>query len=82
MNKMDSASANFNQSTVHGDEDIFIEKNQNGVETYVFDPYNPLNVQIDKNEIKGAINSIVELERLLPRTPVQPLNSAIREPNN
>jgi energy-coupling factor transporter ATP-binding protein EcfA2 len=34
------------------------------------------------NEIKGAINSIVELERLLPRTPVQPLNSAISQPNN
>ena len=34
------------------------------------------------NEIKGAINSIVELERLLPRTPVQPINSTIREPNN
>jgi dsRNA-specific ribonuclease len=42
-------------SSFHGDEDIFIEKNQNGVETYVFDPYNPLNIQIDKNEIKQIL---------------------------
>ena len=34
------------------------------------------------NEIQSAINSIVELERLSPRTPVQPLSSAISEPNN
>ena len=32
------------------DEDIRIEKNINGVETYVFDPYNPLNKLISKTE--------------------------------
>ena len=30
-------------SATHLDDDIIIEKNQNGTETYIFDPYNPLN---------------------------------------
>lgn len=33
------------------DDDIRIEKNQNGVETYLFDPFNPLNKSISENEI-------------------------------
>ena len=33
------------------DDDIRIEKNSLGQETYVFDPYNPLNKQISKNDI-------------------------------
>ena len=27
-------------------DDIRIEKNANGIDTFVFDPYNPLNVEI------------------------------------
>ena len=37
------------------DEDIRIEKNINGVETYVFDPYNPLNKLISKTEIENIM---------------------------
>jgi dsRNA-specific ribonuclease len=33
------------------DDDIRIEKNQNGVDTYIFDPYNPLNKLITEDEI-------------------------------
>jgi dsRNA-specific ribonuclease len=34
------------------DDDIRIEKNANGTEIYVFDPYNPLNVEITKPEVE------------------------------
>jgi dsRNA-specific ribonuclease len=37
------------------DEDITIEKNQFGVETYVFNPYNPLNKQITDQEIRSIL---------------------------
>jgi dsRNA-specific ribonuclease len=33
------------------DDDIRIEKNANGIETYIFDPYNPLNKAIGENDI-------------------------------
>jgi len=33
------------------DEDIRIEKNANGIETYIFDPYNPLNKAINESDI-------------------------------
>jgi dsRNA-specific ribonuclease len=33
------------------DDDIRIEKNQNGIDTYIFDPYNPLNKLITEDEI-------------------------------
>lgn len=39
----------------HSDDDIRVEKNQFGVETYVFDPYNPLNTMITVNEIQGIL---------------------------
>jgi len=41
----------------HLDDDIIIEKNQNGVETYVFDPYNPLNKLINENEIQSILRN-------------------------
>ena len=37
------------------DEDIRIEKNSNGQETYIFDPYNPLNKQISDVEIQQVL---------------------------
>ncbi len=37
------------------DDDIHIEKNQNGVETYIFDPYNPLNKLITKEHVEGIL---------------------------
>jgi dsRNA-specific ribonuclease len=39
------------------DEDIRVERNQYGVETYIFDPYNPLNKLISKNEIEKILRS-------------------------
>ena len=41
----------------HLDDDIIIEKNQNGVETYIFDPYNPLNKLITENEIQSILKN-------------------------
>src|SRR6056300_1969733 len=38
------------------DEDIRIEKNVNGVESYIFDPYNPLNKVITEGEIKEILS--------------------------
>jgi dsRNA-specific ribonuclease len=37
------------------DDDIRVEKNQNGVDTYIFDPYNPLNKIISPNEIQNIL---------------------------
>jgi dsRNA-specific ribonuclease len=48
MNKMNVSSAQL-------DDDIRIEKNAQGVETYVFDPYNPLNKQITESDIRGIL---------------------------
>ena len=38
-----------------GDDDIRVEKNQNGVDTYIFDPYNSLNKIISPNEIQNIL---------------------------
>ena len=38
------------------DEDIRIEKNINGVESYIFDPYNTINKVITEDEIKGILS--------------------------
>ncbi len=38
------------------DEDIRIEKNTNGQDTYIFDPYNPLNKLISKDEIESIMS--------------------------
>jgi dsRNA-specific ribonuclease len=37
------------------DEDIRIEKNSQGIDTYIFDPYNPLNKQITDKEIQQIL---------------------------
>ena len=37
------------------DEDIIIQKNVNGEDTYLFDPYNPLNKLITNNEIEDIL---------------------------
>ena len=37
------------------DEDIRIEKNNQGIDTYIFDPYNPLNKVISKDEIQNIM---------------------------
>jgi len=42
-------------TTLIGDDDIRIEKNAQGIETYIFDPYNPLNKLITEEEIKNLL---------------------------
>jgi hypothetical protein len=37
------------------DDDVRIEKNQNGVDTYIFDPYNPLNKPISNMEVQDIL---------------------------
>lgn len=39
----------------NGDDDIRVEKNQNGIDTYIFDPYNSLNKIISTNEIQNIL---------------------------
>ena len=43
------------QNNMNIDDDIRIEKNSSGVETYVFDPYNPLNKLIQKEQIETIL---------------------------
>ena len=50
------------------DEDISIEKNANGVDTYIFDPYNSLNKQIEESDIRAI------LEKYGIRTPIHNIN--------
>ena len=33
------------------DEDIRVEKDHNGVDKYIFDPYNPLNIEVSEDDI-------------------------------
>ena len=48
----------FNSSTnIYGDNDIRVEKNNNGIDTYIFDPYNPLNKVISQSEIQGFLKN-------------------------
>ena len=37
------------------DHDIRVEKNHNGVETYIFDPFNPLNISITEKEVQDIL---------------------------
>ena len=37
------------------DDDIRVEKNQQGIDTYIFDPYNPLNKQITDADIHSIL---------------------------
>jgi len=39
------------------DEDIRVEKNAQGIDTYIFDPYNPLNKQITDKEIEQVLGN-------------------------
>lgn len=39
------------------DDDIRIEKNQNGIETYIFDPYNPLNKSITQEDVQLILHN-------------------------
>jgi len=65
-------------------DDIHIEKNQSGIDTYVFDPYNNVNVQINKSQIEKilktyGINAPVFNDNLYKRAFVQ--RSYIKRPD-
>lgn len=49
--------ANYNGGFTHSDDDIHVEKNQNGVDVYVFEPYNPLNKIISLNDIQTILKN-------------------------
>ena len=44
-----------NVENITQDDDIRIEKNENGTEIYIFDPYNSLNKLINKNEVQQIL---------------------------
>jgi dsRNA-specific ribonuclease len=50
MNNKTNTTVIFNNN-----DDIRLEKNQNGTETYIFDPYNPLNKIISIGEIQNIL---------------------------
>lgn len=37
------------------EEDIRVEKDVNGIENYIFDPFNPLNIEISENDITAIL---------------------------
>ena len=45
----------MNTFNLMNDEDVRIEKNQQGIDTYIFDPYNPLNKVIFTDEIQNIL---------------------------
>jgi dsRNA-specific ribonuclease len=45
----------MNTTTIYADADILVEKNANGAETYVFDPYNPLNALISQTDVQNIL---------------------------
>ena len=45
-----------NQTKQVIEEDIRIEKNEQGIETYLFDPYNPLNNAISQNDVQNILS--------------------------
>lgn len=40
---------------LNGDDDIRIEKTEEGTDIYIFDPYNPLNKEITQNEVQTIL---------------------------
>ena len=50
-----NTNSNYTGGFTHSDDDIHVEKNQNGLDVYVFEPYNPLNKIISLNEIQTIL---------------------------
>lgn len=42
---------------VHNEDDIFVKKNADGTETFVFDPYNPLNKEITQKDVEEILGN-------------------------
>ena len=43
------------QQTIYNEEDIYVKKNENGTDTYIFDPYNTVNKEITKYEVEDIL---------------------------
>jgi dsRNA-specific ribonuclease len=52
-----SENSSYFKNKMNVDDDIRIEKNANGQDTYVFDPYNPLNALITETEIEKILRA-------------------------
>jgi len=50
-------STNYHKLSVFGGDDIHVEKNQFGQETYVFDPYNPQNIMITDSDVNRILDA-------------------------
>jgi dsRNA-specific ribonuclease len=51
------ATPSASSSSSAADDDIRVVRAPNGLETYVFDPYNPLNVEITQADVEGLLRS-------------------------
>jgi len=51
------ADSYYLQNNMNMEDDIRIEKNANGLETYLFDPYNPLNKVISESDIQNMLSN-------------------------
>lgn len=74
---------NSQSTNYHNDDDIRIEKT-NGVETYIFDPYNPLNKNISKDEIQSLLKNYgidIQINNLTLYTRAFIHRSYIKRPN-
>jgi dsRNA-specific ribonuclease len=77
-------STHVSSVNIHNDDDIRIEKNTNGTETYIFDPYNPLNKTISNNEIQTILKNYgidVEINNINLYTRAFIHRSYIKRPN-
>jgi dsRNA-specific ribonuclease len=52
-----SSNVTHTHTHIHGDDDILIERNQNGIDTYIFDPYNSLNKVINNGDIQTILRN-------------------------
>jgi dsRNA-specific ribonuclease len=57
MNNMSTQQQQTIKSIFNSDDDIRIEKTENGNEIYVFDPYNPLNKEIQHADIENILQT-------------------------
>jgi dsRNA-specific ribonuclease len=57
MSELESNVYNGNRFAGMLDDDIRIEKNINGTESYIFDPYNPLNKAITKDDVEEILRN-------------------------
>ena len=61
------------------DEDIRIEKDSNGVEKYIFDPFNPLNVEVSEDDITSILKKYGVNLAVASMSSVRPLDESFLE---